>query len=442
MLLALRRRQSGRAAALGSKSRTLTAPLLKAPKGALAPQPVIYVAIFLHLLGFTMTGPVLPALREHFELSAARTGLITSAFPLGMFAAVFLFPALSDVLGRKPMLLVSYIGVGVLLILQGVAVYGNLSFETFLMLRFFCGTFAGASTVVKAYIADMSSPENLPQSMAYRESAATLAFIVGPIIGGVVLSNGNLQAILVLQGVASILAGAVVALLLRRLPARAPHAQTVKRSPATAKGGSLAADGSRGEGSSCTSWAPLVITMALSCSYNFGQSFFDAFFAVHCADRLALGASAIGAAQTAMALIVLLVAAGFYGVTVRRLGLVETAALGLLLIGLGLGASGGAGSPPWLAVGVLFYAVGVPLFSPTVATMLSRGAPAHRRGFVLGADSAVNCVARVLSPVLLGAVYEASPVRAFGFVAVGAFLGSALAVAHRRALAAATAAVA
>ncbi|CAE7726691.1 Rpe [Symbiodinium necroappetens] len=56
---------------------------------------------FLHLLGFTMQGPILPALRAHFHLRASQTGLITSAFPTGMLVALFFYPRLSDVWGRR-----------------------------------------------------------------------------------------------------------------------------------------------------------------------------------------------------------------------------------------------------------------------------------------------------------------------------------------------------
>merc|ERR1719433_1486938 len=118
-----------------------------------------------------------------------------------------------------------------------------------------------------------------------------------------------------------------------------------------------------------------------------------------------------------MAVVVFVVATGVYGRMVRRLGLVETAMLGLLLIAGGVGTTGSSGA--WLVVllGLLLYGIGIPLFSASAATMLTRGAPEGRRGLVLGVDSAVTSIGRIVAPAVLGAVYEASPGRAFGLVA-------------------------
>ncbi|CAK0896149.1 unnamed protein product [Prorocentrum cordatum] len=146
----------------------------------------IFLMTFLHLLGFTLGGPVLPALKAHFGVATAETGLITSAFPTGLFLASFVFPALSDRMGRKPVLVMSYLGVGTGFVLQAIAISSGAPFGAFLALRAGSGAFAGASTVVKAYIADVTKKEDLPSAMAAREAAATLAYLLGPLLGGLI----------------------------------------------------------------------------------------------------------------------------------------------------------------------------------------------------------------------------------------------------------------
>ena len=47
-------------------------------------------------------------------------GYLTSAYPLGMFGALFLWPRLSDRVGRKPILVLSLLGVGCGLVAQAV----------------------------------------------------------------------------------------------------------------------------------------------------------------------------------------------------------------------------------------------------------------------------------------------------------------------------------
>ena len=58
-------------------------------------------AAFLNLLGFTMAGPITPALGHHFGMDVgASLGMLTSAYPLGMLGGLVLWPALSDRVGR------------------------------------------------------------------------------------------------------------------------------------------------------------------------------------------------------------------------------------------------------------------------------------------------------------------------------------------------------
>ena len=149
----------------------------------------VMLAVFLHLLGFTVTGPITPGLVQRFDVAAEHVGYLTSAYPLGMFGALFFWPQLSDKIGRKPIIVTSLMGVGVGLILQALCVRSGWSLQTFLALRVLSGAFAGASPVVKAYLADASTPEFLPQLMAWREASCTLAFIVGPTLGGMLLPD-------------------------------------------------------------------------------------------------------------------------------------------------------------------------------------------------------------------------------------------------------------
>ena len=63
----------------------------------------VMLAAFFHLLGFTATGPITPELVKHFDIPGSKIGYLTSAYPLGMFFALFLWPRLSDLpmVGRK-----------------------------------------------------------------------------------------------------------------------------------------------------------------------------------------------------------------------------------------------------------------------------------------------------------------------------------------------------
>ena len=143
-------------------------------------------AAFLNLLGFTMAGPITPALGQHFGLEVgAMFGSLTSAYPLGMLFGLFIWPQFSDRRGRKPVMALSLLGSAIGLSLQSYAIKSNWSLPVFLASRVLTGCFAGSSPVSKAYLADIGSKQGLlPRYLSLRDAASTLAFILGPTLGG------------------------------------------------------------------------------------------------------------------------------------------------------------------------------------------------------------------------------------------------------------------
>ncbi|OLP83354.1 hypothetical protein AK812_SmicGene35894 [Symbiodinium microadriaticum] len=319
--------------------------------------------------------------------------------------------------------MISYFGVGAFFVLQALSVYlENLPF--FILMRFCSGSFAGASTVVKAYIADEADPKDLPKWMAHREAAATCAFIVGPLLGGYILElapRGGLEAVLLLIGTSSFLA----ALLVFRLRPRPSSPIRPHQSSSQRQG---VADTASAEGSA--PWVSIFTIIGVTCTYNFGQSFFDGFFPVLFSQRFSSDGRHLGLVQTSLAALVFVVTYFAYTPLVRRFRLVHVAVAGLFMIGLGVALLGVQLMPHVVAAGVLLYAVGVPLYAPSVPTMMARCAPRQKRGLVMGAESAVNSLARIASPVLLGHLYEASPEHAFLLVGMVVMVG-ALAMASK-----------
>jgi len=399
------------------------------------------LAVFLHLLGFTVTGPITPSLVAHFGLHPAQVGYLTSAYPLGMFFALFAWPRLSDTLGRKPILVASLLGVGVGLVAQAACVTNGWSLATFLGLRVASGAFAGASPVVKAYLADAASPEQLPSFMAWREAACTLAFIVGPTLGGLMFSaNEDLGACIAVTGWASVGAAFIVAVAVREighgvglsnarvtLPSESED-ESGKPNDAEMDGYTSASNAARQaareqartealSAPACPLGRRLYAAVATICVtsflYNAGQSTFDSFFPVFCAQRCGMGPTRIGATLTALAAVSFSISAAGFARVNKKLGLTSTTALGLALVAVGLGAIGAAPTAGLTLFAATLYVTGIPLFTPAIPILLMQCVPPNRRGAVMGLDSAVNAVARIATPIALGGVYHASPTVAF-----------------------------
>ena len=82
---------------------------------------IIFAIVLVDMLSFSLILPVPPSYAERFGATPAVTGLIFSAYPLMQVIATPILGCLSDVLGRKPLLMLSIAGTASALIVLGLA---------------------------------------------------------------------------------------------------------------------------------------------------------------------------------------------------------------------------------------------------------------------------------------------------------------------------------
>ena len=404
----------------------------------------VLAAAFLNLLGFTMAGPITPALGQHFHLQVGtRFGSLTSAYPLGMLLGLFLWPQLSDTMGRKPVITISLLGSGLGLALQSLAIYENWGLLSFLLTRVLTGSFAGASPVSKAFLADVGTAQGkLPRYLALRDAAATMAFIVGPMLGGILFdvqrkalkqgataasTTGSLAFVIAVSAAASLAAAALVAVGVKEVPPQ--KIQNSNNTESTKQVNREMAVASCPLGVSL--WAGVATVCALSFLFNVGDSTFHAFFPSLLKEKLALDTSAIGLAYTVFACISFAVSATVAGQSIQTNGPVTTCAIGLIAIAGGLVSLAFCNGSLVLAAAALYYS-GVPLYGPTIPTMLLQCVPSHKRGAVMGLDGAINTVGRVLAPLAMGELYRrAGSTVAFGVAGASVLTAATMAMVRR-----------
>ena len=402
----------------------------------------ILASAFLNLLGFTMAGPITPALGQHFDLAVgASFGSLTSAYPAGMLVGLFLWPQLSDRIGRKPVVTASLLGSGLGLAAQAHAIRSGWSLPHFLATRVLTGSFAGSSPVSKAFLADAAQPPSkLPQYLALRDAACTMAFIVGPVLGGILFdaraasavqyTSASLAFVIGTTSAASLAAAALVALLVQETP-NADRRQS-KQQPENS-----ISEKSKDSYVACPLgvrlWTGVATVCVVSFLFNVGDSTFHAFFPSLLRSRCALDTRSIGMTYTGLAVVSLLMstAAAARNFT-TRLGPVLACAVGLSAAATGLLMLARV-SIPWLVlVGATLYYCGVPLYGPSIPTMLLRCVPPRRRGAVMGLDGAINTIGRVIAPVIMGELYRRrGATAAFGLAGSTVLSAAGLALVRR-----------
>jgi len=146
----------------------------------------IFITVLLDILAIGIVIPVLPHLVERFldgdtARAALWIGAFGSAFALAQFFCSPIQGALSDRFGRRPVILLSNLGLGVDFVLM--AVVGTL--PLLFLGRVLAGVFSASISTANAYIADVIPPERRAASYGMLGAAFGIGFIIGPALGGI-----------------------------------------------------------------------------------------------------------------------------------------------------------------------------------------------------------------------------------------------------------------
>jgi len=145
----------------------------------------ILITVFIDILGLGIIIPVLPGLIEELTgdgiANAAKYGgYLLFVYALMQFVFSPILGNLSDRYGRRPVLLLSLLGLTLDYLLMGFAPTIFLLFVG----RFLSGIMGAAISTATAYIADISPKENRAQNFGLIGAAVGAGFIVGPVLGG------------------------------------------------------------------------------------------------------------------------------------------------------------------------------------------------------------------------------------------------------------------
>ena len=151
----------------------------------------IFITVVLDMLALGMIVPVLPKLVEDFvggntARAAEIYGLFGTVWALMQFVFSPVLGAMSDRFGRRPVILLSNLGLGLDYIVMAIAPGVGWLFIG----RTISGITSASLSTAYAYIADVMPPEKRAGGYGMMSAAFGLGFVVGPAIGGVL---GNID---------------------------------------------------------------------------------------------------------------------------------------------------------------------------------------------------------------------------------------------------------
>lgn len=141
---------------------------------------LIFLTVFIYLLGFGIIIPILPILSRDFGATATETGLLMSVYSLMQFIFSPFWGRLSDRYGRKPILISCLVGETASYVLFAV----SRDLTWLFVARSLAGFFGGSISTASAYISDITPADQRSKGMALIGAAFGLGFVFGPAIGG------------------------------------------------------------------------------------------------------------------------------------------------------------------------------------------------------------------------------------------------------------------
>lgn len=365
--------------------------------GGLPASVVVFVTVFVDLIGFGIVLPLLPGYAARFGSGETMIGLLVASFPLMQFLVAPWWGRLSDRIGRRPVILIGLFGSAVSYLLFGLAG----SFGLLLLSRIVAGATGATVNVAQAYLADVTPPERRAQSMGLIGAAFGLGFIVGPALGGVAIRFGTAAPGLV-AATLSLLSFAVAWV-------RLPESRTAGAAVLDAPGmGGAVFDLLRGQ--SIPFGVMFCTTLAFTVMYLV--------FPLYAAEVLGYGPSQTAYFYVFLGLISTIVQGWLVGRLAPLMGERALMVAGAVLMAAGFAAlpfplAGPAKAAPLerllLALGLV--AAGSGLTSPSLAGYVSRRTAAADQGRTLGGLQSVGSVGRILGPPLAGILSEAAGYR-------------------------------
>ncbi|MES2789894.1 MAG: MFS transporter [Planctomycetota bacterium] len=366
--------------------------------GSKLPLLIVFVTVFIDLLGFGIVLPLLPRYAEFYHATDLQLGLLISSFSAMQFIFAPLWGRVSDRVGRRPILLLGLLGstcsyalFSYVSQLEQSTVWLGLDVLGWLFVSRIAAGIAGATIpTAQAYIADSTEQKDRGKGMALIGVAFGIGFVFGPLIGAISLRLNDAPDWRP-GAVAAALSGIAFLFALLKLPeSLRPGSKVVVREPGGLKGLSR-----------ILARHDLLLLMATMFLTTLAFAQFESTLS-RLTETMGMGGKSNYFVFAFLGMVLLI----SQGLLVRRLlpkwGEFRMAAMGAVLMAAGLplvGLAGWSSSINQLYLVLPFCVIGFAALNPSLQASLSLRTSDHEQGEVLGYGQSASALARILGPL-------------------------------------------
>jgi DHA1 family tetracycline resistance protein-like MFS transporter len=359
----------------------------------------LWTTVAVDLVGFGIVLPILPLYARRYHATSLEATLLVAAFSAATFVFSPLWGRVSDRVGRKPVLIVSLVGTAVGSLVTGLA--GGLAI--LFVGRLLDGISGSSVSVAQAAVADLAPPAERPRLFGLLGAAFGIGFVAGPAIGALGAVINPRLPFFIAAGIAGI--NTLVAL--RRLPSAA-SSRASARADASAGDRAPQASGRRLSTLALVRRGDVGGVIAVAFLAMVAFSGFEATFALFGRRHLGFSLGSSAGVFACVGAVIVIVQGGLVHPVVAKFGQAATLRVGLALNAAGLLLLAPARGWALAVPALLALTIGQGLVQTTMTSTLAGSADPARRGELLGVQQSAGGLARVIGPILGGALLGAA----------------------------------
>ena len=345
--------------------------------------PILFIVMFLVMVGFGIIIPVLPFYAEEIGASPTQLGLLMAVYSFMQLLFAPIWGRLSDRIGRKPVMMIGITGLALSFLIQAMSTELWMLFAA----RIIGGLLSSANMpTAMAYVADITTEENRGKGMGIIGAAVGLGFVFGPAIGGI-FSKVSLSMPFYLASGSSFITLILVFILLKESSHKKDESLEGKQSIWRAFNGA----------GSILFFVQLLISLSLSG--------LEATFAYFAAKKAGMDSTQLGYVFMIMGLAGAIVQGGLVGRLTKKYGERAVIQTGIVVSAIGFGLILLVHSFITAAIYLTVFGIGNGVIRPSVSSLLTKTSTAGH-GSATGLLSSFDSLGRIVGPPLGGWLFS------------------------------------